>query len=127
MVVVRSTRTLTHGFNEVIQDGTTYLYPTYSKDGSWGPKYDGQDVRHWDSWDPDSDNYKETRPWQAPNAGYEDFFETGQTLQNSIAVSGANDQGSFRLGYTNLTQTGTMPNGQLDRNTLTFNSGYQGE
>ena len=43
-----------HGFNEVIENGQTYLYPTYSKDGSWGPKYDPSvNVRHWDSWDPD--------------------------------------------------------------------------
>lgn len=116
----------THGFYEVIQDGTTYLTPQYSKDGSWGPKYDpNTQVRHWDSWDPDSDNYKETRPWDAPSAGYEEFFEIGQTLQNSISLSGANDLGSFRLGYTNLNQKGTMPNGELNRNAITFNSGYQ--
>lgn len=114
------------GFNTVIQDGQEYLYPTYSKDGSWGPKYDPNVlVRHWDSWDPASPLYKEVRPWVAPNAGYEDFFETGQTLQNNIALSGANDQGNFRLGYTNLSQTGTMPNGRLERNSVNFNSGYQ--
>ncbi|WP_421947491.1 SusC/RagA family TonB-linked outer membrane protein [Phaeodactylibacter xiamenensis] len=115
-----------HGFNTVIQDGQEYLYPSYSKDGSWGPKYDpNRLVRHWDSWDPGSPLYKEVRPWVAPNSGYEDFFETGQTLQNSIALSGANDQGNFRLGFTNLSQAGTMPNGELERNTLTFNSGYK--
>ncbi len=115
-----------HGFFEVNQDGTTYLTPQYSKDGSWGPKYDPNVmVRHWDSWDPDAANYKEVRPWVAPGSGYEDFFETGQTLQNGIALSGANDLGSFRLGYTNLNQKGTMPNGELDRNSITFNSAYQ--
>ncbi|NBC07121.1 MAG: SusC/RagA family TonB-linked outer membrane protein [Bacteroidetes bacterium] len=114
------------GFNTVIQDGEEYLYPTYSKDGSWGPKYDPNvNVRHWDSWDPESPMYKEVRPWVAPNAGYEDFFEIGQTLQNNIALSGANDKGNFRLGYTNLSQQGTMPNGELERNSITFNSGYR--
>jgi TonB-linked SusC/RagA family outer membrane protein len=113
------------GFSTVTQDGVDYLYPAYSKDGSWGPKYDPNVlVRHWDSWDPDSPNYKETRPWVAPGAGYEEFFEVGQTMTNSIAINGANDKGSFRLGYTNLTQTGTMPNAQLDRNSLSFKSGY---
>jgi len=115
------------GFNTVIQDGVEYLYPTYSKDGSWGPKYDPNvNVRHWDSWDPgDEATYKQTRPWVAPANGYEEFFEIGQTLSNSIAVSGANDKGSFRLGYTNLMQEGTIPNAQLERNSLTINSGYQ--
>jgi len=116
-----------HGFNEVIQDGQTYLYPSYSKDGSWGPRYDpNTQVRHWDSWDPDNpETYKQTRPWAAPNAGYEDFFETGQTWNNSIALSGGNDRGSFRVGYSNLNQKGTMPNGKLNRNTITINSQYQ--
>ena len=114
-----------HGFNEVIQDGTTFLYPTYGKDGSWGPKYEGQQVRHWDSWDPDAANYKETRPWQAPGSGYEDYFDIGQTWTNSVALTGANDKGSFRLGYTNLDQTGTFPEAELQRNSLNFNSQYQ--
>ncbi len=115
-----------HGFNELVQDGVTYLYPTYSKDGAWGPKYDpNSQVRHWDSWDPESQNYKETRPWVAPGAGYEDFFETGATIQNSVALTGANEQGSFRLSYTNLDQTGTVPNANLQRNTLSINSNYQ--
>ncbi len=115
-----------HGFNEVIQDGQTFLYPAYSKDGSWGPKYDpNRQIRHWDSWDPDAPSYKETRPWVAPNAGYEEYFETGQTWTNSIALTGANEKGSFRLGYTNLDQTGTFPESALQRNSININSQYQ--
>ncbi len=113
------------GFNEVVIDGQTQLYPTYAKDGSWGPKFEGQLVRHWDSWDPQRPNFGELRPWVAPENGYEEFFETGMTFQNSVAVSGADEKGSFRLGYTNLNQSGTFPNAELDRNTVTFNSGYQ--
>jgi len=115
-----------HGFNEVIVDGTTFLYPTYSKDGSWGPKYDaGTQVRHWDSWDPNSGNFGETRPWVAPANGYESFFETGRTLTNSIALSSGNENGSVRFGYTNLNQKGVTPNGQLDRNSFSLNSNYK--
>jgi TonB-dependent SusC/RagA subfamily outer membrane receptor len=46
----------------------SYLAPAYAKDGAWGPRYDPNvQVRHWDSWDPASPNYKETRPWVAPD------------------------------------------------------------
>lgn len=116
-----------HGFNEVNVDGTTYLYPTYSKDGSWGPKYDPNTlVRHWDSWDPNNrETYEELRPWTAPSVGYEEFFDVGQTWTNSLAFAGGNDKGSFRLGFTNLDQKGTMPNSKLVRNSLTLNSQYQ--
>lgn len=114
-----------HGFSELIQDGTTYLYPNYAKDGSWGPKYNaGVLVRHWDSWDPNAANYKETRPWVAPENGYETFFETGTSINNSVSIAGSNDQGSFRMGYTNLDQTGTFPNAKLKRNTINLNSSY---
>ncbi len=116
-----------HGFNEVVQDGQTYLYPAYSKDGSWGPKYDPtQQVRHWDSWDEgNAATYKQTRPWVAPANGYEEFFETGKTLTNTVALTGSNEKGSFRLGYTNLNQTGTMPNGELERNNFSLATRYQ--
>lgn len=113
------------GFVEFTEDGTNYLAPVYSKDGAWGPKYDPSiNVRHWDSWDPDAANYGETRPWVAPENEYEEFFETGVTLTNSVAVSGANDEGDFRLSYTNLDQKGMMPNSELGRNTVSFNSSY---
>ena len=115
-----------HGFTEVTHDGQTYLTPAYSKDGSWGPKYDGTQVRHWDSWDPNNPaTYKQTRPWSAPANDYESFFETGVTFRNGFALSGANDQGSFRLGYTNTDQSGTFPNARLDRNAFSLNSNYQ--
>lgn len=113
------------GFDEVIIDGVTQLVPIYAKDGSWGPKLDGQMVRHWDSWDPQSANFGELRPWSAPSAGYEEFFETGVTVQNGVAISGASDKASFRMGYTNLDQSGTLPNAELQRNSLSFNSSLQ--
>ncbi len=113
------------GFVEFNEDGTDYLAPIYSKDGAWGPKYDPNvSVRHWDSWDKDAANYGEVRPWVAPENQYEEFFETGVTLTNSVAVSGANDQGDFRLSYTNLDQTGMMPNSEFGRNTVSLNSSY---
>ncbi|QCK14112.1 SusC/RagA family TonB-linked outer membrane protein [Mangrovivirga cuniculi] len=113
------------GFVEFNENGTDYLAPVYSKDGAWGPKYDPSvNVRHWDSWDPQAANYGETRPWVAPPVGYEAFFETGMTAQNSVAFGGANEEGSFRLSYTNLSQEGIMPNSELQRNTVSFNVSY---
>jgi TonB-linked SusC/RagA family outer membrane protein len=114
------------GFYKFTENGQTYLYPAYAKDGSWGPKYDPSvQVRHWDSWDPASANYGETRPWVAPENDYTTFFETGTTFNNNIALSGSNDDGSFRLSYTNVDQEGIMPNSQLSRNTVSLNSAYK--
>jgi TonB-linked SusC/RagA family outer membrane protein len=54
---------------------------------------------------------------------WKNFFVTGHTLINSIAFDGATDQGDYRVGFTNLQQTGTVPNSQMGRNTLSFNAG----
>lgn len=114
------------GFNEFIQDGVKYYAPAYEKDGSWGPKYDpNRQVRHWDSWDPNSPNYKETRPWVAPANDYTAFFDTGLTLNNGVSLSGSNEQGSFRLGYNNTDQKGVMPNSKLAKNAININSMYK--
>lgn len=43
---------------------------------------------------------------------------------NSVSLSGANEKGSFRLGYSNIDQTGTTPNGALQRNTVNLNTTY---
>lgn len=121
-----STYPTASGFNEFTQDGVSYLAPNYAKDGSWGPKFNPNTlVRHWDSWDPGSDNYKETRPWVAPANSYDKFFNTGVTLINTLALSGSNDKGTYRASYTNLDQEGVMPGGKLKRNTINLNSSYR--
>ena len=113
------------GFNEFTQDGTAYLAPNYAKDGSWGPKFNPNVfVRHWDSWDPGSSNYKEVRPWVAPENSYETFFNTGVTFMNTLAFSGSNQKGTYRVAYTNLDQKGVIPEGELKRNTINLNSSY---
>ncbi len=52
-----------------------------------------------------------------------DFYETGMTYINSVSFSGGSEEGDFRMGYTNLHQTGTVPNTELNRHTIAFNSG----
>ncbi|MBX2896248.1 MAG: SusC/RagA family TonB-linked outer membrane protein [Cyclobacteriaceae bacterium] len=63
-------------------------------------------------------------PWLADPDGIKNFFQTGRTLTNNVALVSANDKGDFRLSYTNLNQTGTVPNTDLSRNTISFGGGY---
>ena len=64
-------------------------------------------------------------PWVAhAGGGPRSFFETGKTYTNNVAVVGSNELGDFRLSYTNLDQTGTVPNTDLRRNTVSFGGGY---
>ncbi len=53
-----------------------------------------------------------------------DFFQTGQAYTNTVALSGANEDGNFRLSYTNLDKKGIVPNTDVKRNTVSLNAGY---
>lgn len=90
-------------------------------DGSYGPELVGQEVHHWFNMVPEwSDLYQKTAPFVAPNDTPNDFFETDITLQNSIAFEGGDDDGSFRLSYTNAQSDGILPNSQMDRNSASL-------
>lgn len=52
------------------------------------------------------------------------FFETGITRTNNIAFYGANQNGDFRLSFTNMADKGMLPNTDLTRNTITLNANY---
>jgi TonB-linked SusC/RagA family outer membrane protein len=62
-------------------------------------------------------------PWVSRPDNVKNFFETGILMTQNIALSGANDKGNFRLSVTNLSQTGTIPNTDLNRKTFALNSG----
>ncbi|RYF66455.1 MAG: SusC/RagA family TonB-linked outer membrane protein, partial [Cytophagaceae bacterium] len=46
------------------------------------------------------------------------FYETGHTAINNLAISGRSDKGSYRLSYTDLTSQSTIPGVNLMRKTL---------
>ncbi len=60
---------------------------------------------------------------QAYPQNWRNFFETGLTAINSVSFDGANDQGDYRVGFTHLNQTGTVPNSKLGRSTVAINVG----
>jgi TonB-linked SusC/RagA family outer membrane protein len=62
-------------------------------------------------------------PWVSQPDNVNEFFETGLTLANNISLEGASDKGNIRLSWTNLNQTGTVPNTDLKRNTIALNGG----
>jgi TonB-linked SusC/RagA family outer membrane protein len=63
-------------------------------------------------------------PWLPDIDGVANFFQTGRTITNNVALVGSNKDGDFRLSYTNLDQTGIVPNTDLKRNTVSFSGGY---
>ena len=94
----------------------------YAADESWGPRLEGQLVRQWYSWYPDDPDFGQLTPFLPRPNNIRDFYETGLTFTNSIALSGGNETTLYRLSYTNLSQSGTLPNSDLGRNTVSLNA-----
>ncbi|MFI8378546.1 SusC/RagA family TonB-linked outer membrane protein [Leeuwenhoekiella sp. NPDC079379] len=57
-------------------------------------------------------------PWVSRPDNVRDFFRTGMTYQNNIAISNTGDSGSARLSYSNLRNEGILPNTDLKRDGL---------
>ncbi|AEV32823.1 TonB-linked outer membrane protein, SusC/RagA family [Owenweeksia hongkongensis DSM 17368] len=108
------------GVNGGVSDSYDLL-AQYAVDESWGPRLNGQQVRHWWSWDEGHPDYGKTAPWEAHPDNVRNFFNTGYTFNNSIALYNATERSSFRLSYNNLNQTGVFPNSEIKRNNLSFN------
>lgn len=91
---------------------------------SWGPPLDGRDMKV-----PVNTEFPpkngETVKWVPYPNNVKEFYENGRTLTNNVAVSGGNDKGNFRVSYTNLNQTGLVPNTEQKRDNVALNAGYK--
>ena len=103
-------------------DGIDDLTTPFYEDASFGAAFDPSLlVYQWDAFYPESPNYLTATPYVAGKNGPESVFNTGVTVNNSISLSAGSETGSFRLGFTNLDQTGIVPNSSIKRNTIDFN------
>lgn len=117
-------------------------------DESWGPAYNGQLIKQFDS--PTSNGRRggdvgnlntrigpvnlaaqlaargeiQPTPWVARPDNVKNFFQTGLTFTQNVALAGSNENGDFRVSYTYLDQKGIVPNTDLNRNTFAFAGGY---
>lgn len=112
---------------------------TDGTDESWGPAFRGQSYPQFNSprtlngqvipflggdLNAPAGSVITATPWLNDKDGVKNFFQTGTTLTNNVALVGSNEKGDFRLSYTNLDQKGTVPNTDLKRNTISLSSGY---
>jgi len=103
-------------FEDINGDGIDDQVENYVDDASYGPAFDPNlFIYQWNSFDPASPNYLQRLPYIAAENGPITFFETPITLTNSISVSNGLENGSYRLSYTKLDQSGLLPNSTLDR------------
>ena len=107
-------------------DGIDDLTTPSTEDASFGARFDPDlPVYQWDSWYPQLDTYLQPSPWVAAENDPNSYFQTGSTLFNSVALDGANEKGSFRLGYTNMNQSGILENSSVIRDNVDFGGSFK--
>ena len=92
---------------------TTLLDAQSSGRRSFGAKIDG------------STNYMAadglTHPYSAQKNNLKNFYQTGNTFTNSIALSGGNEAILYRLSLSNLDSKSILPNSKYNRKTANLN------
>lgn len=78
---------------------------------NWGPSLDGEPVVQFDG---------EIRPYAAVGDNFKTFYKDGHTFNNSLALTGGDEQLNFRFGYSNLENDFVLPNSSFQRNTFTL-------
>lgn len=78
----------------------------------WGEKYDGAMTYQYDG---------QQRPYSyVKDQVLKDYYRTGFTSSNNVSFTGGGDNGSFRLGITDMRNQGIVPNNKMRRNNISL-------
>jgi TonB-linked SusC/RagA family outer membrane protein len=98
-------------------------YVDMSVDESWGPRMDGTPVRHVFSFYPQDPEYKKLMPFVPQPSNISDYYRRGSTINNSVVISGGNENSTFRISLNDTRIQGVEPNSWLKRNNLGVSAG----
>lgn len=87
-------------------------------DESWGPKMDGRLI-------PQFYSNGEPVPFLPHPDNVRDYFRTGFTLANGVAIADAGDKYDYRLSYNNSHQEGIVPNSELNKHSFALNTSFK--
>ncbi len=99
--------------------GSLGVKPTNQNDAinsaysTWGPKLDGSSVLGYDG---------NSYPYVAVKNNIQKFYQTGNSLTNTVAISRSGEAGAFRLGLSYLNNNGIVRNSGLKRYNISLNA-----
>lgn len=101
------------------------MYDNKQRLPEWGPHFEGQLVKQYDSpWDPVA-QVRTPTPWTARGAdNFHKFMQTGIINVNNVSLSAATDKSDIRISVSNMNQRGVAPNTKLNIYNLFLNAGY---
>ncbi|NBB88626.1 MAG: SusC/RagA family TonB-linked outer membrane protein [Bacteroidetes bacterium] len=109
-------------------------------DESWGPPLDGRLMVQHNSRNPEGIRAGDFRlrpndfsdqgtfeqlPWNPQPNNISNFFQTGFTTNNSLAISAGTEKSNLRFSYSNVYSEGILPNTNLKRNGLNIDVGQK--
>lgn len=106
-------------FQQVYGQGQNNQKPVSASDAlnsgslAWGAKLDGSQVIQFDG---------KMYPYSAVPNNALSFYQTGHTFTNTVAFTGGNDEGAFRLSVSDMNNRSVVPNSGLDRKTFNLNA-----
>ena len=81
---------------------------------AWGARLDGSSVVQWDG---------SQRPYSYVGNNASNFYRTGSTFINTVALSNSSDNMNYRLSMSNMDNEDLMPNAGLNRKSISLNTG----
>ncbi|WP_083251913.1 SusC/RagA family TonB-linked outer membrane protein [Pedobacter steynii] len=78
---------------------------------SWGAKMDGSDVIQFDG---------VKRPYSPQKDNIQNFYQTGTTATNTLALTGGNESANGRFSISDMNNRGIVPNTKFNRKTFNF-------
>ncbi|TDT46756.1 TonB-linked SusC/RagA family outer membrane protein [Maribacter spongiicola] len=80
---------------------------------SWGPKFDGSLVPQFDG---------VSRPYSYTGNNIDKFYRTGSTFINTVALTNASENLTYRLSASDLNNEDILPNAGLNRKSFSLNA-----
>lgn len=101
------------------------LYDNGNRLGEYGPRFEGQLLRQYDSpYDPTTGVRGKT-PWTARGVNnYDNFAQQGYTNTSNLSFSGSGNNYSNRFSYSHLYQKGIFPNTAINADNFNLSGSY---
>jgi TonB-linked SusC/RagA family outer membrane protein len=80
---------------------------------SWGPRFDGSSVPQWDG---------VSRPYSYTGNNMDRFYRTGTTFINTVALTDAKEDLTYRFSVSDLTNEDVVPNAGFNRKSISLNT-----
>ena len=105
-----------YGQGEFGKRPTTVAEAQSSGVHSFGEKFDGKPTPQFDG---------STQPYSPSTTRIKDFYRTGYSWTNSVAFTGGNEKGNFRLSFANTDAEAIVPNSDYHKKILNFGLNYK--